>query len=67
MGIAIVLTPRELIECHKHPDILRSLAHHHDCCATAVDAIGDFKETVALHEARAKELLAEAARIEAGY
>lgn len=67
MSIQIVLTPRELIECHKHPEILRGLADYHDCCAVEAESIGGFEESITVHENRAKELRAEADRIEAEY
>ncbi len=66
--INVVLTPRELLECHKHPEILRALADYHDVKATEADSVSEeYAEAVTLHESRARELRSIADQIEEEY
>lgn len=62
--IELALTPRELIECHKIPEILRCLADYHDCKQVEAAAIGDFELSVKFHADRAGILRAEADQLE---
>lgn len=60
----ITLTEHELKKCAELPDVLRALADHHSVQETMADA-ADYIDSAKYHEARYKELRAEADRIQA--
>ncbi|MFZ6767807.1 hypothetical protein ACO0LM_12055 [Undibacterium sp. Di26W] len=63
----MTLTPGELKACEDSPEVLRVMADWNDFQASHADSIGDYEECVKYHDARAKELRAEADRIEKEY
>lgn len=65
--MAIKFTDNEIKALEGHPEAMRVLADVHSCWETEASAIGEFEDCVSHHDARKKELRAEADRIEAEY
>lgn len=63
--MAIFFTVFEVRRLQKNPDALRACANEHMALSLEADAIGDCEESVKFHDAREKELIEEAVRIEA--
>ena len=65
MKLNLTLSPRELLECHRIPDVLRALADYHAYRITYAEVIGAYEPYANFHAERAAQLRAEADRIEA--
>lgn len=65
----IEFTPSEVRQAAENPDVLRAVANQHDCSGVEAEAIDDvlFAGAIVYHANRAKELRAEADRLDELY
>lgn len=65
----IEFTPSEVQRMVDNPDVLRAVANHHDCSSVEADAMDSdlFASSIIYHNNRAKELRAEADRLDELY
>lgn len=65
----IEFNPSELRRAAENPDVLRAVANDHDCSGLEAEAMDDvlFAGAITFHANRAKELRAEADRLDELY